>query len=114
MLSNLFELAKGAVTQDECDAIGRSRTFHIDREYMSDAGCIARICLFGTTLEVYGPPKGNYRKESFKWPRLSIAMTLALVVALPSPLWDEGKVEVTAAGIVTLVHGGLGFVLTAM
>lgn len=56
---NKWEMLRGAVSREECQAIGLSYLFHIDRQYLSSLGCFCRIVLWGHTLEVYRPYNGD-------------------------------------------------------
>lgn len=57
-----WEVVRGSVTKDECKSLGLSYVFHIDREYLSDIGCLLRVNLCGWTIEVYEPYGGAYRE----------------------------------------------------
>lgn len=51
---NKLEFAMCAVNPDELKALGRSRWFHIDRQYMAHVGCRARVVVCGWGIEVWG------------------------------------------------------------
>lgn len=82
----MVQFLKGAVTRKECKQLGRSYMFHIDRLYLRDAGCVARIVLFGHTLDVY---KDDDVRVALPRPRVGHAVAFVVgAVVVPSPFFS--------------------------
>jgi hypothetical protein len=69
--------------------IGRSYFFHVDRVYMSDIGCLARVCCMGRTLEIWRSGDVGETQSSL---RGYVAAFLLGVVVVPSPLYSAKTV----------------------
>ena len=81
----MFEVGKGAVSKKECKELGRSYLFHVDREYMRDGGCLARVVVYGHTWDIYHAEPGSFRMPR---PRAgTVAAFVAGVLVIPSPLY---------------------------
>ena len=48
-----LEICKNAVTRDEMRQLEKSWWCSVDRDYMSDIGCLFRLVVLGRSLEVY-------------------------------------------------------------
>lgn len=58
-LPNKWEFAVCAINPQELRQTGRSYWFHVDRQFMAQVGCRARVCVFGWGIEVYGPARAE-------------------------------------------------------
>lgn len=56
---NKWEVVLGSVSREECALLNLPYALHIDRQYMSDIGCVCRVNLCGWTVTVYRPINGE-------------------------------------------------------
>ena len=79
----MLDVVCGFVSRAECRALGRSFVFHVDREYLADLGCLARVAVWGRTFEVY------WTAEPAPLPRIgTVVACLGGAAIIPSPFWD--------------------------